>query len=215
MVDETADDVAPATPEADRPTLTIGRVVVLVLACAFLGGAAGYLLGVRTTGPPDGAIDTGFLQDMIVHHEQAVSMASVASASASDDYVAHMAREVLIEQRYEIGLMDGYLYARGEGRGDANRSAMEWMGHATALDEMPGLATPAQLRALGDAGPDETNTMFLELMIAHHRAGVDMAEFAARSAEDPAVRQLGEVMARVQRQEIREYELKPGDLGSL
>ena len=207
-------DGAPAEPEpAAGPTLGTGRIVVLVLACAFLAGAAGYLLGDRTAGPPDSDVDTGFLQDMITHHEQAVSMSSVTTANASDPIVRDMAREVLIEQRYELGLMDAYLQARDEGRGAEDREVMGWMGPPFAIDEMPGLASPEQLDALYDADPDEQNVRFLELMIAHHRGGVDMAEYAARHAEDPRVRRLAEVMADVQAKEIREYEIELDRLG--
>ena len=190
----------------------VGKVVVLVLAVAFLAGAVGYLLGDKTAGPPDSAVDTGFLQDMITHHDQAVSMASVTTASASDPVVRDMAREVLIEQRYEVGLMDAYLQARDEERGADEREAMGWMGQAVPVADMPGYATPEQLAELRNATPDEQNELFLELMIAHHQGGVDMAEYAARHAEDPRVRHLAEVMANVQTQEIREYQLKLADL---
>lgn len=203
----TPDDPAGDGPASSRG-LSTAKVVILVLACAFLAGAAGYLLGDRTSGPPDSAVDTGFLQDMIDHHEQAVTMASVTTASAADATVRDMAREVLIEQRYEIGLMDGYLQARDEERGDPERQAMAWMGMGTPVSGMPGYATPEQLDELQSASPEEQDELFLELMIAHHRGGVDMAEYAARHAEDPRVRHLAEVMANVQTQEIREYELK-------
>jgi len=196
----------------DRSGLSRLQIVVLVAALAFLAGAGGYLLGDRTSGPPDSAVDTGFLQDMIVHHEQAVSMASLSAATASDEVVRHMAREVLIGQRYEIGLMDAYLQAREEDRGEADREAMAWMGRGMALADMPGLATPGQLDELRTAEPDAENLLFLELMTAHHRGGIDMAEYAARNAEDPRVRRLAEVMARVQRLEVREFELKYAEL---
>lgn len=195
-----------------RTGLSALKIAVLVVAFAFLGGAVGYLLGDRTAGPPDSAVDTGFLQDMIDHHEQAVSMASVATSGASDPLVRDMAREVLIEQRYEIGLMDGYLQARDEGRADPERLVMAWMGQPVPLADMPGLATPEQMEALQAADPDATNLLFLELMKAHHQGGIDMAEYAARHAADPRVRHLAEVMARVQRQEVREYDLKIAEL---
>ena len=196
----------------DRHGLSTTKVVILVLACAFLAGAAGYLLGDRTSGPPDSAVDTGFLHDMLDHHEQAVTMASVTTANASDATVRDYAREVLIEQRYEIGLMDAYLQARGEERGDPDRDAMAWMGRGMPVAEMPGYASEEQLAALQAADPADQNELFLELMIAHHRGGVAMAEHAARHAEDPRVRHIAEVMADVQASEIIEYELKLSEL---
>lgn len=218
--DDVSDTETSDASPADRSPSAAGRrsgfsrvqVVVLVVAFAFLGGAVGFLLGDRTSGPPDSAVDTGFLQDMIDHHEQAVSMASVSTARASDPFVRDLAREVLIEQRYEIGLMDGYLQARDEERGDPDRQVMAWMGPGLPMADMPGLATPEQMEELQSADPDAANLLFLELMRDHHLGGIDMAEYATRHAEDPRVRHLAEVMARVQRQEVREYELKIAEL---
>jgi len=213
-------DQAPATSDppgtadgaSSASSWGAGRIAVLVLACAFLAGAVGYLVGDRTSGPPDSDVDTGFLQDMATHHDQAVTMASLATASASDPLVRDLAREVLIEQRYELGLMDAYLQARDEQRGEEDRQVMAWMGQPHALADMPGYASPEQLDELREADPDEQNELFLELMIAHHQGGVSMAEYAARHAEDPQVRRIAEIMADVQTQEIREYELILADL---
>ncbi len=229
MEPNTADPTADGTPTASDPPAPpesseapgdasasggwgAGRILALVLACAFLAGAVGYLVGDRTSGPPDSEVDTGFLQDMITHHDQAVTMASLTTASASDPLVRDLAREVLIEQRYELGLMDAYLQARDEERGEEDREVMGWMGQPHALADMPGYASPEQLDELREADPDEQNVLFLELMIAHHQGGVSMAEYAARHAEDPRVRRIAEVMAEVQTQEIREYELILADL---
>ncbi len=205
--DPPVDEAAP-----QRRGLSTTKIVILVLACAFLAGAAGYLLGDRTSGPSDSAVDVGFLHDMLDHHEQAVTMASVTTANASDPIVRDFAREVLIEQRYEIGLMDAYLQARDEVRGDPERDAMAWMGMGMPVAQMPGYASEDELDALQSASPEEQNEVFLELMIAHHRGGVAMAEYAARHAEDPRVRRLAEVMADVQAKEIIEYELKLSEL---
>ena len=214
---ETPDEPEPddAGEGRDRPGLSLTQLVVLCAALAFLAGAVGYLLGDRTASPPTDDVDVGFLQDMIDHHEQAVTMASLADGSASDPVVRHMAREVLIEQRYEIGLMDGYLQARDLERGDPDRDVMGWMGApAMPLADMPGLATPEQLDELQQASDDDQNLLFLQLMRAHHLGGIDMADYATRHADDPRVRHLAEVMARVQRSEVREYDLKIEELTS-
>ena len=89
---------------------------------------------------------------------------------------------------------------------------MTWMGRGVPLEDMPGLATPEQIDDLRTAEPDAENLLFLELMIEHHRGGIDMAEHAARHAKDPRVRDLAEVIARVQRQEVREYQLQLEEL---
>jgi uncharacterized protein (DUF305 family) len=183
------------------------QIVTVVVALLVVAGLLGFVLADRTAGPPTSAVDEGFLQDMIDHHDQAVSMASIGDARATDPIVRHMARDVLINQRYEIGLMDGYLDERDVRRGDPDRDdAMDWMGPPYPADGMPGMATEAQIDELQEAEGVEVDRLFLELMQAHHRGGIDMAEYAARHAEDPDIRELGERMARMQRIEVAEYQ---------
>jgi len=52
-----------------------------------------------------------------------------------------------------------------------------------------------------------------ELMIRHHEAGIEMADFAARNGSNEAVRELARKMARTQRFEIREMNLRRRVLG--
>jgi len=70
---------------------------------------------------------------------------------------------------------------------------------------MPGLATSAQIQEMRDASPDQVNNLFLELMIAHHEAGVTMAEYEAANGKNSYVRQFASDIARNQRDEIDEY----------
>ena len=59
---------------------------------------------------------------------------------------------------------------------------MAWMGMPVPLDQMPGLATDEQMKQLRDASGAESDKLFLELMAAHHRGGVHMAEHVYRHA---------------------------------
>ena len=78
---------------------------------------------------------------------------------------------------------------------------MGWMGHS--IDGlMPGMATRAELNALADAEGDDAERRFLELMIDHHVAGVEMAEVAAAESQVADVRRLADAMASGQQAEI-------------
>lgn len=181
------------------------RPVVLLVALAFLAGAAGFAVGANQ-GPPSSQVDEGFLQDMSDHHEQARTMAIVASEHATDPVVRNFAREVIIFQQYELGLMQAYLAERDLLRADADRMAMAWMGMPTPVAEMPGMATEEQLDAQAEARGLDADIAFLELMIEHHKGGLHMSEDAEVRAEDPKIRRLAEAMANVQAGEINEYE---------
>src|SRR4051812_17033710 len=72
--EDVAEEPAGSAPGWFGP-LTWGRVLAVVLALAFLGGAIGYLIGHRSDGDPLSSTDVGFMQDMSAHHSQAVQMA--------------------------------------------------------------------------------------------------------------------------------------------
>jgi uncharacterized protein (DUF305 family) len=188
-------------PRPQPPTgLTL---VALVLALCFLAGAAGWYL--RTDRPPGrDSVDVGFLYDMIAHHEQAIELSQIELFAGENRDAMQFAEEILRFQSYEIGLMDQMLEAWGHAREEAPTTAMAWMGHATPVAEMPGMASPTELDRLRDAEGTDTDAVFLALMADHHAGGVGMAEAAAAEASDGDVRALAERIARAQRFEIEE-----------
>src|SRR5918912_444295 len=103
----------------------------LLLLAALLLAAGGYLLGeIRSRpAPPRGdSVDVGFLRDMIVHHDQAVTLAMIISARATIPAVREMARDIATGQGPEAGLMTGWLQQWGL-PASTNAPAMAWMGH--------------------------------------------------------------------------------------
>lgn len=205
------DDAGGDDPSAAGTGLSWRRIISLVAACSFLGGAIGYLIA--TTRPPsESSVDVGFYRDMVTHHDQAVEMAVIELVNGEDPEVLGFAREILIFQRYEIGRMDERLLEWGV-TGERPETAMAWMGMPVPATAMPGLATDEQLADLQNARGAEADALFLDLMAEHHRGGVDMAAYAAENAEDPTVRSLAATMARNQSIEINEYRATAERLG--
>lgn len=181
------------------------RTIALAAALCFLAGSLGYFLG-RGRPPSADSADVGFLYDMIRHHEQAVELSSIELARGETADVKSFAREILLFQSYEIGLMDAQLDQWGYEREDPPDTAMGWMGHEVAPEAMPGYATEDQVEALRNASGREADALFLDLIQAHHRGGVSMAEAAARIVRDDDVRALAQRFASIQRAEIAELE---------
>jgi uncharacterized protein (DUF305 family) len=73
---------------------------------------------------------------------------------------------------------------------------------------MAGVATPEQLEQLENATGTEKEILFLELMLAHHRAAIPMAWFANRNGESSLVKALASSMIREQGMEIGWIQLK-------
>lgn len=181
--------------------------VAMVAALMFLAGAVGYFIGTRDTGAPGpNSVDVGFLQDMLTHHEQAIQMSMTEIVEGAEPGVQTFAREIVLFQSYEIGLMDRRLGEWGYRRDEGSDTAMQWMGTPVPADRMPGLASDAEMEALGDYTGRDVDGLFLKLMQDHHAGGVHMAAYAAKHGSDPFVRDLAARMARNQRIEIGELE---------
>lgn len=195
------------------PTLGWGRLTVLALALLWLGGAIGFVVGVRDSAPGPETADVGYLQDMISHHEQALEMSLLELSRSREPGVQVFAREILQFQSYEVGLMEARLREWGYLRENRSDSAMAWMGMATPVADMPGLATEDQMSRLRDAQGTEADRLFLELMATHHRGGADMGLAAAERASDEWVAELAARQARNQIIEINELILASDRLG--
>lgn len=190
----------------ERPArgLGLGRAVLLALASVLLGIGVDRVLVASSDRPS--AVDIGFARDMIDHHDQAVQMAVATLKKPDIDPMVWMfASEILVYQRWEVGIMDTWLAGWGESRGDEDRVAMQWMGMGTPVGQMPGMQSDAQMAALRAATGSEADRLFLVMMREHHLGGVHMAEAAADGASDERVRDLARRMALNQRTEANEY----------
>lgn len=186
------------------------QAIIAILALMFLGGALGYLIGVRDGGirtPSAESADVGFLYDMSAHHEQAVQLSMIQLTNGSDPSIHAFAREIIQWQSYEIGLMRMRLGVWGFDPADRPQSPMAWMGMSLpTIGAMPGMADGDELETFRSAEGTDVDALFLALMSDHHAGGVAMAEAAASGAEDEWVRETAARMASVQASEIAEME---------
>lgn len=201
----TQTDVAGDAPtEVGRPSRL--PLIAAALAVLFLAGSAGYALGARRSVPAADSADVGFLYDMIAHHEQALTLSNAELMTGSDTQARSFAREILLFQSYEIGLMERQLETWGYVRLEPPETAMAWMGEPVDPGAMPGLASPEEVSALLRATGEQSDALFIALMQDHHRGGVHMAEAASAEADNPFVKDLARRMARNQKLEMREMD---------
>ncbi|MFD3995130.1 DUF305 domain-containing protein [Streptomyces sp. NPDC058583] len=109
--------------------------------------------------------DFSYAQMMIVHHRQALTMTALAPQRAASAQVKGVAERIAAAQKPEIGAMEGWLKNNGGPR--------EQAGHDH--HSMPGMASEAQLKQLGNAKGKAFDELFLKLMITHHEGAVTMA----------------------------------------
>lgn len=182
------------------------NIVTMVLTAAILAAMLGWMIGDNASRAPHDDVDTGFLQDMRVHHEQAVFMGFVyRDLPATDPAIRAVAASIVQGQSLEVGRMVQLLRAFGEDEArDLDATAMTWMGMAADSMSMPGMASEAELDALIASSGEAADELFVELMTEHHVGGVEMAEFAADRAANAEVRAMASAMASAQRGEIAE-----------
>jgi uncharacterized protein (DUF305 family) len=198
-------------PEEARLPLPARIFVAVAAAVALLlvGAALGLLIRVPSfdsAEPQPTAVDIGFAQDMSVHHQQAVTMATLARERAADVAVRQLAFDIETNQRDQIGRMQGWLSLWGQ-PAQAVGPLMQWMtpegGHdhsaapaagAASGGLMPGMASSAEMSRLQSLRGPEFDVYFLQLMLRHHQGGAPMAEYGSLHAAIPAVRELAKNM---------------------
>jgi uncharacterized protein (DUF305 family) len=188
------------------------NIFIVLVATALIAGMVGWLVADSRSQVDSSDVDVGFLQDMRLHHEQAIDMAfRYLERPDTDPRLRTVARSVIFDQGVEIGAMLQLLAEMDAPSVSEDGTAMAWMGHPSEPSAMPGMATEEQLDALATASGADADARFVDLMTAHHRGGIEMSEEAADRAENAEVRRLAASFARNQQSEIAEMEGLQGE----
>lgn len=207
-------DVA-ATASADEATDVVVlpwwqrpvNILIVLVAAALIAGMIGWLVADSGNDVASSEVDVGFLQDMRIHHEQAIETSfRYLDRPDTDPRLRTVAKSIVFDQGIEIGVMLQLLAGMGAPTVSADGTAMAWMGHAVEPSAMPGMATAEQLDELAAATGAEADELFVELMTAHHQGGIEMATDAAARAENDDVRRFASSWAQNQQSEIIELE---------
>ena len=125
-----------------HPGLGYGRFIAIGVALGLLliGAAGGLLLGLPGAAAPPvpaaDSVDVGFAQDMTVHHQQAVEMASWERDHTSDPVLKQLAADIEATQTAQIGRMQGWLELWGAAALPFG-GHMAWMTDPAAHDSHP------------------------------------------------------------------------------
>lgn len=210
---------ARTAPQAWRRTLLRGMLLVVVAASIAAALLIGFRLG-STERPDDDSAEAGFLRDMQVHHAQAVGMSMMVRDRTEDPEVRRLAFDIALGQQQQIGQMYALLrswnlsqvpraghmtWMSGGADGGHDMSGMEMDDGGVRLPTapMPGMAAATQLEQFAASSDLDAERQFLELMIEHHRGGVEMAQAALGAVEIDQVRELADSMQQGQQAEIR------------
>lgn len=169
---------------------------MLILAmCASCGAGAREPL---RTGPPsrhgytEG--DVRFVQAMIPHHAQALTMTDLVPERTDIEAMHRLARRIEVSQRDEIAIMERWLERRAEAVPEAHL-------HGSL---MPGMLTEEELARLAAARGYEFDRLFLEFMIRHHEGALVMVAdlFSSGGGQEAEIFQFASHVDADQRAEI-------------
>lgn len=216
----------PSGPAGWALTLVVAGAVLAVVVVG-IGIRPASTPGDAAT-PSSSSSDAGFARDMQVHHAQAVDMSFLVLDRTTDPLIRSMARDIAASQQQQIGQMYAWLELWGLSQ-TSDEAPMAWMtnpagpgsaamtGHEMSSEmsddmsagpdravALPGMATPDQLARLERARGNSAERLWLQLMIRHHRAGVDMARAALSTATQAEVRQLAQAIVTSQTAEIEQ-----------
>jgi uncharacterized protein (DUF305 family) len=192
---------------------SLPQAVILIAALCLVTGVVGWRLA-QDDHPGRGSVDVGFLEDMQTHHLQALEIGYAYLEHGTEPTLRHIARDIISDQGIEVGQMRSVLSEWGfQSTPDPEGTAMAWMHEPHPAQQMPGMATGADLDQLRNAQGEEADDLFTQLMIRHHEGGIHMADFAATDAETSNIRNFARGMAASQRSEIGEINAVRGRVG--
>ncbi|MGY3239669.1 uncharacterized protein (DUF305 family) [Bradyrhizobium sp. USDA 4472] len=169
-----------------------GALVLL----ASLGMTA--LFGSRGREPPwigaDRDADQTYMRHMATHHAQGIELARSAARSAQNPHLQKLALLMVASQTGENKIFENWW--------------LSWFG--TSMPDcsseeraaMPGFLTPAELRLVKLAAPEQFDAVFVEMMSRHHRGAVKMADQMWHSHGDPRLRAMAHAIRHEQQGEI-------------
>ncbi|MET8544972.1 DUF305 domain-containing protein [Kitasatospora sp. NPDC004799] len=157
--------------------------------------------------PADDSPEAGFARDMATHHQQAVDLSFVVRDRTADEPTRTLAFDIINTQANQRGMMMGWLDQWGLPQ-HSTATPMAWMkmGHEYQAHDgslMPGMATNTQIAKLRTLSGRDAEVYYLQLMIEHHKGGVEMAQGYVDKAGNETEKRLAQSMVIGQTSELQ------------
>lgn len=146
----------------------------MTITASTAGGQAAPPTAQAAARPRHTAADVRFMQGMIAHHAQAVTMSALVPTRTSRQDIRMLAERIDVSQQDEIAWMRTWLADRGETVPVADEHAHHGSTGQTEL--MPGMLTPQELAQLEAAKGEAFDRLFLTYMIRHHEGAITMVK---------------------------------------
>ncbi|MEO5900473.1 MAG: DUF305 domain-containing protein [Ilumatobacteraceae bacterium] len=157
--------------------------------------------------------DVTFAQQMIPHHQQALTMATMAMdpKAGASSAVKALATRISAAQTPEIDMMQGWLDQWAVPMSET--TDMHAMGSSTpvgtGMGEMggsDGMMTDADMQALATATGPAFDTLWLTGMITHHQGAIAMASTEKQTGTNADALKVADSIATGQAEEVTEMQ---------
>jgi uncharacterized protein (DUF305 family) len=136
-----------------------------------------------------------FMQDMIVHHQSAITMAQLVPDHTKRPELLTLSKNITTAQTKEITDMTNWL--------------SKWYQEKPVSDSMsvPGMMDMmGNMEKLKNVKDAEFDKLFIDMMIKHHQQAVSMAQLIPDKTQRPELVQLGKNIVQTQSAEIKEMQ---------
>jgi len=144
--------------------------------------------------------DLQFIDQMIIHHQGAIMSAEHMIADSERPELRQLSENIQTSQAEQIEQMRAWReewYPDAAPTSEMDPTQMNEMMDDNQMQEMMGDEHMQEMM-----GTDETDAMFLRMMIPHHQLAIDMSEQALEQAEHPELRELAQQIIDEQSAEI-------------
>lgn len=180
-----------------RAVLTVVAALVVSVGA---GGCHASSAPEPTTSSSPGAMsaaspgDVTFLENMVVHHQQALELTVMVRGQSTDPQLVMLADQIGAQQRTQLQGCQAQLlqWEVPGGRADGPQDKLD----------IPGMADQATMDKLRGLRGPEFDTLWLQTMIAHHRGAITMARNEIEQGQSPEAISIARSLAPLQQAEI-------------
>lgn len=146
-------------------------------------------------------IDAHFIEQMIPHHEDAITMAKLAQTKAQREEVRQLASNIIDSQGKEINQMKEW-YKNWFGKDVPSRNSVmnQHMMSDGSVMHMGMMGSESDMTSLEQS--EDFDRKFVEQMIPHHQMAVMMANMLKNSTNRPEMKKLADDIITAQTSEI-------------
>ncbi len=191
--------------------LLIGGILVWVTAMTIVNSNNTNMMGMmgfrnasqQGTMQNSNGVDAHFIEQMIPHHEDAITMAKLAQAKAQKPEIKQLAEDIISSQGQEISQMKAWYqdWFGKEVPSNSNVMGQHGMMQSGSM-HMGMMGNDTDMTRLENA--QDFDKAFIEEMIPHHQMAVMMANMLKSQTIRPEMKELADDIIAAQTKEISE-----------